>query len=109
MIMQLDGESNRMFANMLDIFPKIFGIDVSYKIIERLYSDNEFITAVHNLHIIILKEKGVKNSDATGDGTGYSMKVKKNYETHAQKLKDMAKENPDHENDAKESKSHKKR
>ncbi len=31
LIKQLVGESNRMFANMLDIFSMISGIDVSYK------------------------------------------------------------------------------
>ena len=101
-----------MFANMLDIFSMISGIDASYKTIERLYSDNEVITAVHNLHMIILKEKGVKNSDTTGDRTGYSLTVKKNYETHAQKLKDMAKENPENREEkgkTKKAKGHKKR
>ena len=47
--------------------------------------------------------------DAKGDGTGYSLTVKKNYESHAQNPKDMAKENPDHGKDEKESKIHKKR
>ena len=56
-----------------------------------------------------MKRKKVTNSDATGDGTGYSLTVKKNYESHAQKLKDMAKENPDHGKDAGGSKGHKKR
>jgi transposase len=75
----------------------------------RDYSDHDVIIAVHNLHVLILKGKGVKSSDATGDGTGYSLTVKKNYESHAQKLKDMAKENPDHGEGAKESKGHRKR
>lgn len=108
LIKQLVGESNRMFANMLDIFSMLSGINVSYKTVERLYSDDEVIIAIHNLHALILKRKKVTNSDATGDGTGYSLTVKKNYESHAQKLKDMAKENPDHGKDAKESKGHKK-
>ena len=47
--------------------------------------------ALHNLHVLLLKKKGIKESDATGDGTGYSLTVKKNYESYAQKLKDMAK------------------
>ena len=34
---------------------------------------------VHNLHALILKKKGVTASDATGDGTGYSLTIKKNY------------------------------
>jgi transposase len=109
LIKQLVGESNRMFSSMLVIFSMLSGIDVSYKTIERLYSDDEVIAAIHNLHVLILKGKGVKSSDATGDGTGYSLTVKKNYESHAQKLKDRAKENPDYRKDAKESKGHRKR
>ena len=40
-----------------------------------------------------MKRKEITKSDSTGDGTGYSLTVKKNYESHAQKLKDLAKEN----------------
>ncbi|MGC8563113.1 MAG: ISNCY-like element ISFac3 family transposase [Thermoplasmata archaeon] len=109
LIKQLVGESNRMFADMLDIFSMLSGIDVSYKTVERLYSDDEVIIAIHNLHVLILKRKGVKNSDATGDGTGYSLTVKKNYESHAQHLKDKAKENPDYDKNVKESNGHRKR
>ena len=79
---------------MLAVFSMLSGIDVSYKTVERLYSDDEVIMAIHNLHVLILKRKGITESDATGDGTGYSMTVKKNYESHAQKLQDMTKENP---------------
>jgi transposase len=110
LIKQLVGKSNRMFANMLVIFSMVSGIDVSYKTIERLYSDDGVILAVHNLHVLILSEKGVNNSNATGDGTGYGLTVKKNYESYAQKLKDLAKESPENrkEKDMKAD-SHKKR
>ena len=103
------GKSNRMFSNMFAIFSVPSGIDISYKTVKRLYSDDEVMMAIHNLHALIMKRKDVKNSDATGDGTGYSLTVKKNYESYAQKLKDMAKENPDHCKDAKKYKGHKKR
>ena len=110
LIKQLVGESNRMFANMLVIFSMISGIDVSYKTIERLYSDDEVIIAIHNLHVLILGKRGVTSSRATGDGTGYSLTVKKNYESYAQKLKDNAKENPVNREEGKNkvSKVHKK-
>ncbi len=36
LIKQLIGESNRMFSNVLDM---LSGMDVSYKSVERLYSD----------------------------------------------------------------------
>ena len=74
------------------IFSMISGIDISYKTIERLYSDDEVILAVHNLHVLILKIKGVNNSNPTGDGTDYGLTVMKNYESYAQRLKDLAKE-----------------
>ncbi|MHB1709745.1 MAG: ISNCY-like element ISFac3 family transposase [Thermoplasmataceae archaeon] len=112
LIKQLVGESNRMFANMLVIFSMLSGIDISYKTIERLYSDDEVIIAVHNLHVLILKRKDVRSSNATGDGTGYSLTVKKNYESYAQKLKDLAKENPENgkeKDKTKRAKDHKKR
>jgi len=93
LIKQLVGESNRMFSSMLVIFSMLSDIDVSYKSVERLYSDMEVILAIHNLHILLLKKKGMNSSDATGDGTGYSLTIKRNYESYAQKLKDRAKEN----------------
>ena len=95
-----------MFANMLVIFSMISSIDVSYKTIERPYSDDKVVIAIHNLHVLILKKKGVTSSRATGDGNGYSLTVKKNYEPYAQKLKEMAKESPDNrEEDDKTKKS----
>jgi len=111
LIKQLVGESNRMFSNMLSLFSMISGIGISYKTVERLYSDEEVILAIHNLHVLILNRKGLDRSDATGDGTGYSLTVKRNYESHAQRLKDRAKENPgeDDRGGKKDGKSHKKR
>ncbi len=109
LIKQLVGKSNRMFANMLVIFSMISGIDISYKTIERLYSDNEVILAIYNLHILILRKKCVNNSNATGDGTGYGLTVKKNYESYAQKLKDLAKESPENRKEKGKIKKNKKR
>ena len=77
LINQLVGESNRMYANMLDVFSMVSGIDVSYKTMERLYSDEEVAMALHNLHALLLKERGVERSDASGDGTGYSLTITK--------------------------------
>ena len=71
----------------------VSGIDISYKTVERLYSDELVMMALRNLHVLLLKKKGITQSDATGDGTGYSLTVKKNYESNAQELKDKAKEN----------------
>jgi transposase len=92
LIKQLVGESNRMFANMLDLFSMLSGIEVSYKTVERLYSDEEVMMTLHNLQVLLLKRRGVERSDATGDGTGYSLSVSKHYESTARELKDKAKE-----------------
>jgi transposase len=85
--------SNRNMAGMLVMFSLLSEIDVSYKSIERLYADHEVEMAIHNLHVLILKKKGVKVADTCGDGTGYSLTVKTNYAAEAQKRKDKAKEN----------------
>jgi len=80
-------KSNREMSNMLMIFSMLSNIDISYKSVERLYSDDEVILALVNLHSLILKKKGVKNPDCSGDGTGYSLTVKKHYASEAQILK----------------------
>ena len=77
---------------MLVLFMRLTEIDVSYKTIERLYSDQEVILGLHNLHTLILKKKGVGEVDGCGDGTGYALTVKKHYASEAQKLKDKIKE-----------------
>ena len=41
LIKQLVGKSNRMMAYMPDIFSMMNRVDVSYKSVERLYSDEE--------------------------------------------------------------------
>jgi transposase len=87
----------------------VSGIDISYKTVERLYSDELVMMALHNLHVLLLKKKGITQSDATGDGTGYSLTVKKNYESYAQELKDKAKENRNEGDDDKGKQSAKKR
>lgn len=73
-----------VLSQSFPIFSMLSGIDKSYKKVKRLYSDEEVIMAIHNLHVLILKGKDITRSDATGDGTGYSLTVKKNYESHAQ-------------------------
>ena len=91
LIKHVIGKSNRTMSSMFIVFSLLSDIDVSYKTVERFYSDNEVITVLHNLHSLILKKKGVKEADCTGDGTGLSLTVKVNYAAHAQKLKDKVK------------------
>lgn len=92
LLKELLGESNRMMASMLGLFSLLSEIDVGYKTVERLYSNHDVEMAIHNLHILILREKGVKNIDSCGDGTGYSLTIKKHYASETQIRKDKAKE-----------------
>jgi len=91
LLKHLISKSNREMSFMLIIFSCLTDVDVSYKTIERLYSDQEVILALHNLHVLILKKKGIKDVDCGGDGTGYGLTVKKHYASEAQKLKDNIK------------------
>lgn len=85
------GKSNRNMAAMFVVFSLLSDIDVSYKTVERFYSDPEVIAVLHNLHVLLLKKKGVKEIDGSGDGTGYSLTVKVHYASEAQKLKEKLK------------------
>lgn len=91
LLKQLIGKSNRMMTNLLDIFFMMFGVDVSYKTIERLYSDYDVKLALFNLDILILKEKNINEIDASGDATGYSLTIKTHYQAYASKLKEKSK------------------
>lgn len=86
------GKSNRNMSAMFVLFSLLSDIDVSYKSVERLYSDPEVIAVLHNLHALILKKKGVREIDGSGDGTGYSLTIKTHYATEAQKLKEKVKD-----------------
>lgn len=91
LIKHIIGKSNRNMAAMFAVFSLLSDIDVSYKTVERFYSDHEVIAVLHNLHTLLLKKKGVKSVDGSGDGTGYGLSVKVHYASAAQKLKDKAK------------------
>lgn len=91
LIKHIIGKSNRNMAAMFVVFSLLSDIDVSYKTVERFYSDPEVIVALHNLHTLLLKKKGVKSVDGSGDGTGYGLSIKVHYASAAQKLKDKIK------------------
>lgn len=95
LIKQLIDKSNRNMAYMLSIFSMMSGIDVSYKTIERLYSDEEVELGLHNLFIILLNKRGVKNIDCCGDATGYSLIISKHYSSEVSKRKEEAKDQSD--------------
>ena len=91
LIKHIIGKSNRNMAVMFAIFSLLSDIDVSYKTVERFYSDPEVAVVLHNLHLLLLKKKGVKSVDGSGDGTGYGLSIKVHYASAAQKLKDKIK------------------
>jgi|SRR3989338_7991504 len=87
------GKSNRTMEWMIVLFLWLTDIDVSYKTIERLYSDEAVKLAIFNLHSLILKKKGIDKADCSGDGTGHAIYIAQHYATSVQKLKDKVKEN----------------
>lgn len=91
LIKHIIGKSNRSMAAMFAVFSLLSDIDVSYKTVERFYSDTEVIVVLHNLHRLLLKKKGVESADGSGDGTGYGLSIKVHYASEAQKLKDKIK------------------
>ncbi len=78
------GRSNRDMENIIMFLKPLSGITVSYKYIERLYSDEEVRMALHNLFILLLEEDGV-SGDFSGDGTGYSLSITRHYRTGIKK------------------------
>lgn len=91
LLKHLFSKSNREMSSMLVVFSLLSGVDVSYKTVERLYSDEEVLLVLYNIHSLLLKKKGMKDPDCSGDGTGYSITVKKHYATEIEKFKDDAK------------------
>ena len=91
LVKELTEKGNRKTANLIDLFSFLAGMDISYKSVERLYSDDKVILALHNLFILTLKKRGINKIDACGDATGYSLTITKHYSSYVQKLKDKSK------------------
>lgn len=64
LLKHLIGKSNRDMAIMVVIFSWLTDIDISYKTVERLYSDDQVILALRNLHLLILKKKALARQTA---------------------------------------------
>ena len=82
--------SNRKAAYLLPLL----GIskDISYKTVERLYSDPLVLMILKNLFMNSLERKSVTSVDASGDGTGYSLTVTKHYRSLREKDGEFVKE-----------------
>lgn len=76
----------------MNLFALMMGISVSYKSVERLYSDTETKLALYNLFVLVLKKRGISVIDACGDATGYALTITKHYSSYVQKRKEKAKE-----------------
>lgn len=81
---RLMNKSNRDVEDLLELFEPLFGFEVSYKSVERLYSDEEVKLVLYNLFLLLLEEEGV-SGDFAGDGTGYSLTVEKHYRKNPKK------------------------
>lgn len=78
-------ENNRPMAGLLSLFSAFCGIDISYKTIERLYSDQLIQIVLYNMFIFTIKRKCAKVVHTTGDATGYTLTVTKHYRTQIDK------------------------
>ena len=88
LLKHITGKSNRSMSFMLVLFSLLSKLRVSYKTIERLYSDWDVNLVLHNMHMIMLRRKCLQSVRLTGDGTGYALIVKVHYASEAQRLKD---------------------
>lgn len=77
--------SNRKTARLLPLFGKLRGVSTTYKTVERLYSDPLVSMTLHNMFVIMIRRKGIKHVDISGDGTGYSLTIKKHYSSNVKK------------------------
>ena len=82
--------SNRKAAYLLPLLG--IGKEISYKTVERLYSDPLVIMILNNLFLNSLKRKGIASVDASGDGTGYSLTVTKHYRSLRERNGETVKE-----------------
>ena len=82
--------SNRKAAYLLPLL----GIskDISYKTVERLYSDPLVLMILNNLFISSVMRKGISSADTSGDGTGYSLTVTNHYRSLREKDGEFVKE-----------------
>ncbi len=77
--------SNRKMAYMLGIFNSFTNLNISYKSVERVYSDPSVMMTLHNLFVLTIKKEKLKTVDLSGDGTGYSLTITKHYRTQGRK------------------------
>ena len=77
--------SNRKTSKLLPLFDGLSELFITYKTVERLYSDPLISMALHNMFVIMIRRKKITNVDLSGDGTGYGLTVTKHYSTNVKK------------------------
>lgn len=82
--------SNRRMGNELPLF--VIGRIISYKTVERLYSDPLVIMIPNNLFVQTPRKKNVSKCDTVVDRTGYSLTVTKHYRSIREKIGESVKE-----------------
>src|SRR3989344_54269 len=91
LVKELTEKGNRKTANLIDLFSFLSGTDISYKTVERLYSDDKVLLGLYNLFILTLNKRGINKVDVCGDATGYSLTISKHYRSYVQQLKEKSK------------------
>jgi len=66
--------------------------EISYKTVERLYSDPLVIMILNNLFVASVKRKGIDTAETSGYCTGYSLTVTKHYRSLREKNGEIVKE-----------------
>mgnify|MGYP001626378093 CR=1 FL=1 len=82
--------SNRKAAYLLPLLG--IGKEISYKTVERLYSDPLVIMILNNMFVESINKKGISSVEASGDGTGYSLTVTKHYRSLRERNGETVKE-----------------
>jgi len=81
---RLMNKSNRDMELVVELLKPLLKEKVSYKYIERLYSDEEVMMVLHNLFVLLLEEENI-SGNLSGDGTGYSLMITKHYRSDPKK------------------------
>ncbi len=93
LIKDLSQFSNRKMASLLSMFSDFAEVNTSYKTVERSYSDPLVLMTLHNMFVILVRRKGIKTANITGDGTGYSLTITKHYRSIREKEGEAIKSN----------------
>jgi transposase len=84
-LVRMFNRSNRDTEALLgSLLQPFIDVEISYKYIERLYSDDQVKMVLHNVYKLMLEKAGVSGKFA-GDGTGYSLLISKHYSTNPDK------------------------